>query len=256
MKMKSLLQALCFTTLIVFTLILIGCDEDDFVGGEDEIVYLAVGASDALGVGAFPDEDDGYVFIIEDELDEAYEEDVDLCVLCLVAIPAAELDQIEDLLDEVLDAGVEPDIVTILVGSNDIIDGVDPEEFESQLRDAIDRILDASPNAFIVMGNVPDLTQLPRFDEGEDSDVTLANIMTFNDIIDEVAADFGILDKVVDLFSEMITADFVADDGFHPSDEGHERIAELFLDVILAEFDPSMASISTPLTSPMPSPLP
>lgn len=256
MKMKSLFQALCFTTLIVFTLILIGCDEDDFVGGEDEIVYLAVGASDALGVGAFPDENDGYVFIIEDELDEAYEEDVDLCGLCLVAIPAAELDQIEDLLDEVLDAGVEPDIVTILVGSNDIIDGVDPEEFESQLRDAIDRILDASPNAFIVMGNVPDLTQLPRFDEGEDSDVTLANIMTFNDIIDEVAADFGILDKVVDLFSEMITADFVADDGFHPSDEGHERIAELFLDVILAEFDPSMASISTHLTSPMPSPLP
>jgi lysophospholipase L1-like esterase len=37
----------------------------------------------------------------------------------------------------------------------------------------------------------------------------------------------------------MITDDFVAADGFHPSAEGHQIIAELFLDVILAEFDPS-----------------
>lgn len=256
MKVKNLLQAICFTALTAFILLPLGCDSDDFTGDEDEITYLAVGASDALGVGAFPDADDGYVFIIEDELDEAYEEDVNLCTLCLVALPAAELDRIEDVLNNVLDAGVEPDIVTILVGSNDIIAGVDPADFEAQLREAITAILDASPNAFIVIGNVPNLMQLPRFMDGEDPDVTPENIMTFNAIIAEVAADFGI--SLVDLFSEMITADFVADDGFHPSDQGHERIAELFLDVILTGFDPSLASSTSasPFVSPFPSPSP
>ncbi len=40
------------------------------------------------------------------------------------------------------------------------------------------------------------------------------------------------LTPVVNLFAVMVTDDFVADDGFHPSDEGHQTIVELFLDVI------------------------
>ncbi|HSE84331.1 MAG TPA: SGNH/GDSL hydrolase family protein, partial [Thermodesulfobacteriota bacterium] len=240
---------------IAFTLISLGCDSSDLTGDEDDITYLAVGASDALGVGAIP-EDDGYVFIIERELDDAYEEDVDLCPICLVALPAAELEDIEVELNIALDAGVEPDIVTILVGANDIIAGVDPADFKSQLREVISEILDASPDAFIAIGNVPDLTQLPRFDDGEDPDVTIENIMAFNDVIEEVAAEFGISQNVVDLFSQVIEEDFVADDGFHPSDKGHERIAQLFLEVILDGFDPSTASSdsASPLMSPFPSP--
>jgi lysophospholipase L1-like esterase len=237
--MKKSFQIIAVVFLIVTTLIFAGCDEgeDFFTGDDDDILYMAIGASDALGVGAIP-EDEGYVFRIEEELDDELEGEVELCGLCLVARPAAELNQIKELLDVALDAGVDPDIVTILVGANDIIEGVEPEDFEEDLRDVLNDILDESPNAIIVMGNVPDLTQLPRFDEGEDSDVTLENIMAFNEVIEDLAQEFN-LPPVVNLFAVMVTDDFVADDGFHPSDEGHQTIAELFLEVILAELGSS-----------------
>ncbi len=233
--MKSLLKPSLFTAIAIIALISGGCGGEDFlVGDEDDITYLAIGASDALGVGAIP-EDEGYVFRIEDELDEELEEDVELCGLCLVALPAAELDQIKDLLDVALDAGVDPDLVTILVGANDILEGVEPEDFGSDLRDVLNRLLDEAPDAIIVIGNVPDLTQIPRFMDGSDEDVTLERITAFNEVIENLAQEFN-LPPVVDLFSVMITDDFVADDGFHPSDEGHQIIAELFLEVILSEF--------------------
>lgn len=236
--MKKLFQAIVAVILLITTLIFAGCDggEDFFTGDDDDILYMAIGASDALGAGAIP-EDEGYVFRIEEELDDELEGEVELCGLCLVALPAAELNQIKELLDVALDAGVDPDIVTILVGSNDMIEGIESEDFEEDLREVINDILDESPDAVIVVGNVPDLTQLPRFDEGEDSDVTPESIAEFNEVIDRIAAEFGI--PVVDLFSVMITDDFVADDGFHPSDQGHQIIAELFLEVILAQFDAS-----------------
>jgi len=235
--MKKFFQTIAVIFLLITTLTFVGCDEgaDSFTGGDDDILYMAIGASDALGVGAIP-ENEGYVFRIEENLDDELEEDVELCLpLCLVALPAAELNLIKDLLNVVLDAGVDPDIVTILVGANDIIDGVDPEDFEGDLRQVLNRLIEESPGAVIVMANVPDLTQLLRFDEGEDSDVTLENIMAFNQVIENLAQEFN-LPLVVDLFAVMVTDDFVADDGFHPSDEGHQMIAELFLEVILPEF--------------------
>jgi lysophospholipase L1-like esterase len=238
--MKKCFQTIVTVPLLITALILTGCDEgvDTFTGDDDDILYVAIGASDALGVGAIP-KDEGYVFRIEDRLDAELEGDVELCIpLCLVALPAAELNQIKDLLDVALDAGVDPDIVTILVGPNDIIEGVEPEDFQEDLRDVLNRLIEESPNALIVIANVPDLTQLPRFDEGEDSDVTLERIREFNEVIEILAGEFN-LPPVVNLFGIMITDDFVADDGFHPSAEGHQIIAELFLDVILAEFDPS-----------------
>ncbi len=41
---------------------------------------------------------------------------------------------------------------------------------------------------------------------------------------------------VVDFFVAPIEEDLVSDiDGFHPNNEGHRRIAEMFLEVILKE---------------------
>ncbi len=235
--MKKFLQTMVTFTLLITTVIFAGCDEglDTFTGDDDDLLYVAIGASDALGVGAIP-EDEGYVFRIEDGLDAELEDDVELCLpLCLVALPAAELDQIKDLLDVALDAGVDPDLVTILVGANDIIAGVEPDDFENDLRDVLNQLSNEAPDAIIVIGNVPDLTQLPRFMDDPSDDVTLERIMAFNEVIENLAQEFN-LPPVVDLFSVMVTDDFVADDGFHPSDEGHQIIAELFLEIILAEF--------------------
>ena len=84
----------------------------------------------------------------------------------------------------------------------------------------------------IVIANIPDLTELPRFRDDPDDDVTRERIEAFNEAIAEQAGDYDAL--LVDLYGEPVEDDLVSDeDGFHPNNEGHERIAEQFLDAIL-----------------------
>jgi len=84
----------------------------------------------------------------------------------------------------------------------------------------------------IVAANVPDLTELPRFREEPDDDVTRERIEEFNAAIEEQAEEHDVL--LVDAYREPIEDDLVSDeDGFHPNNRGHQRIADRFLAVIL-----------------------
>jgi acyl-CoA thioesterase I len=228
-----------FLILIVMSLSITGCDRKSNGGSSDgsdnNILYVAIGASDAVGIGAVP-LTNGYVFKIRNRLeDESF--NVDLRNL---GIPAAETDIIREEVELFL-LGIElgivgdPDLVTIWVGANDIVSGVDPMDFESELEALLQQLFDET-TAFIVIANIPDLTQLPRFIENPSNNVTIERVNSFNAIIESLAQDFGI--PVVDLFAEAIMDSQVSNfDGFHPSNEGHERIAELFLEIILPEFN-------------------
>jgi len=151
---------------------------------------------------------------------------------------AAELDEIKaavDILLSEIGSGLvgNPDLITIWVGANDIISGVNPEEFESNLESILVQLF-AETTAFKVIANIPDLTQLPRFIENPSDNVTIERISAFNAIIESLAVEFDI--PLVDLFAEPIDDMLVSQDGFHPSNEGHQRIANLFLQKILPEF--------------------
>ncbi len=122
-----------------------------------EILYLALGASDAAGVGAVPPTE-GYVFRIEDELEER----VDDVRLVNLGVPGADVALIERTLEGFLATGQEPDLVTLWAGPNDVIRGDDPEDFEKDLADILEQLRDET-DAVIVMANVPDLTELPGF---------------------------------------------------------------------------------------------
>lgn len=210
----------------VAALILVGCASS--APEDDEFLYMAIGASDAVGVGANP-LTDGYVYLIEDELEERGK-DVQLLNL---GIPGADVNLIEDAVRVVLRTGLRPDLVTIWVGANDVIEGDDVEDFESRLGDMLDRLRDRT-SAFIVIANLPDLTKLPRFQKDPLDTVTRERIRAFNDAIEDQAGEFDV--PVVDLAEEEVKDKYVSDvDGFHPSDAGHRRLAELFLDVILPE---------------------
>jgi acyl-CoA thioesterase I len=192
----------------------------------DRVVYLAIGASDAAGVGAEPITD-GYVFRIAEELDQR----VDEVSLTPLAIPGANTEQLDAALELLLETGIEPDLVTLWTGPNDVIRGEDADDFEGELEDMFERLRDRT-DGVIVAANIPDLTELPRFREDPDDDVTRERIEEFNDAIAEQADDYDVL--VVDLYAEPVEDDLVSDeDGFHPNDEGHRRIADEFLDVIL-----------------------
>jgi acyl-CoA thioesterase-1 len=200
------------------------------MASKDTVLYTALGASDAFGVGAEPISH-GYVFRIRDVLD-ARLKTVNLINL---GISGAEIDRIADSARGFLQARGRPDIVTLWTGANDVIAGRMVGDFEPDLGNLLAR-LRADTNAIIVMANIPDLTRLPRFRARPLPTVTTERIRAFNAAIERQAASYRV--PVVDLFAQPVETELVSDvDGFHPSNAGHARIAQLFLDTLLPALD-------------------
>jgi acyl-CoA thioesterase I len=192
----------------------------------ERITYLALGASDAAGVGAVPITR-GYVFRIADELDQR----VDEAFLANLGVPGANTEQLDQALELFLSSEVEPDLMTVWTGANDVIQGRDADDFADDV-EAIFGRLRARTDGVIVAANIPDLTQLPRFQDDPDDDVTRERIEEFNEAIAAQAENDDVL--LVDLYSEPVEDDLVSDrDGFHPNNDGHRAIADRFLEVIL-----------------------
>lgn len=192
------------------------------------LIYLALGASDAAGLGAEP-VTRGYVYEITNELDER----IDVVLLANLGVPAATAEQLDGALRLFLDADddVEPGLVTVWTGANDLINGEDVDDFEDELEDIFDRLRDRT-DGVIAVANIPNLTDLPRFRTEPDDDVTLERIEEFNEAIATQAEDHGVL--LVDLFGQDVMDVLVSEkDGFHPNNAGHRRIADRFLKVIL-----------------------
>ncbi len=193
-----------------------------------EFVYLALGASDATGVGATP-LTEGYVFLIKQDLDRRMAG----VFLINLGIPGARIDLIKEQVRLAKQLGTKANLVTVWTGANDILRGDDPKTFRQDLRFLLQMLRDdVSDN--IVIGNLPDLTRLPRFQRAPDQRVTLARITAYNDAIAQEARDAGA--AVVDLFAQPVREELILDvDGFHPNDAGHREIARLFLQSILTK---------------------
>jgi acyl-CoA thioesterase I len=190
------------------------------------LAYLALGASDAFGIGAFPLEN-GYVYRSERALESERTQPVDLTNL---GIPGALADDILNVLDIALVGGARPDLVTIWTGANDLTRGRSPTDFEADL-DTMLTLLSEDTSALIFLADLPDLTALPRFIEEPDPDVTPERVAAFNAVIEAQAVLRGI--TLVRLSALPVEAELTSDvDGFHPSNEGHARIAEAFLQAI------------------------
>lgn len=102
--------------------LLTGCSD---TSGEFE--YVAIGASDAAGIGASP-LSNGYVYRIQEAL-KSDGRDVGLINL---GIPGASTDDMKGAeLPVAIDE--EPELVTIFAGANDIVAGVQPEDFQADI---------------------------------------------------------------------------------------------------------------------------
>jgi lysophospholipase L1-like esterase len=216
--------------VIAAVVLLVACggssDDDDPPPVTGPLDYLALGASDAFGIGADP-LTNGYVYRIEGALENERGEVVNLTNL---GVPGALADDIRSVLDGALAIGVSADIVTLWTGANDLTRGRTPADFEADL-DAMLTRLRQETGARIFLADLPDLTLLPTFIAEPDPDVTPARVAAFNAVIQGAAARHGVF--LVRLSTLPVTADLTSDvDGFHPSNEGHARIADLFLQVI------------------------
>ena len=193
-----------------------------------EFVYLALGASDATGVGATP-LTEGYVFLVKQELDRR----IPGVFLINLGVPGARIDLIKEQVRVAKQLGTKAQLVTLWTGANDLVHGDDPKTFRQDLRFIL-QTLREEVSSNIVIGNLPDLTRLPRFQQAPDPRVTLARVNAYNEAIAQEARD--VKASVVDLFAQPVREELIFDvDGFHPNDAGHREIARLFLQAILAK---------------------
>ena len=224
-------ERLHLTAIVFFSLLAVqlpGCSTTS--RSQQDILYVAVGASDALGIGASPLRN-GYVYRIRDELEQQSRRNVRLLNF---AIPSGTTRELRQAFQLGRGKELKSDLVTVWTGANDLIRGQAPEDFENDLSDLLKELRDQD-SSFVVIADIPDLTKSPRFRTLPSPTVTPTRLAAFNRVIEKQANSFNV--PIVRLSREEITDDLVSEiDGFHPSDKGHRRIAQLFLKIILPRF--------------------
>jgi lysophospholipase L1-like esterase len=130
-----------------------------------------------------------------------------------------------DLVRDQLERGVamNPDLVTVGIGINDIGHGLTLEEFSKNYEEILSALKEKT-KARIVVTNIPDISTAPRIPGVMRSEYQRM-ITEFCRRLEEIANRHGV--TVFDIYT--ITKDelpshpeYFSSDGFHPSDEGYE----------------------------------
>jgi lysophospholipase L1-like esterase len=187
------------------------------------VTYVALGASDAVGVGSNSPGSQGYVPLVAARLPKGSH-------LINLGINGIRLH--EALSKELpLALTTSPDLVTIWLVANDFMNGVTYDDYMHDLNILLQQ-LHTKTHARLVMANLPDLTRLPAFADQTPAQKTQTRteISQWNAGIAQLAGRYNTV--LVDLFSmgSQLTAhpEYVSVDGFHPSPSGYVQLANLF----------------------------
>jgi acyl-CoA thioesterase I len=187
------------------------------------VTYVALGASDAVGVGSNQPGSQGYVPLLAERLPKgSHMINLGISGILLHEALSKELP---------LALTTSPDLVTIWLVANDFVGGVTYDDYMHDLNILLQK-LHTKTHARLVMANLPDLTRLPAFADQTPTQKTQtrAEISRWNAGIAQLAARYGTV--LVDLFSlgSQLTAhpEYVSVDGFHPSPSGYVQLANLF----------------------------
>lgn len=194
---------------------------------QQPLTYVALGASDAVGVGSNQPGSQGYVPLVAAHLPKGSR---------LINLGVSGIRLHQALTEELpLALSVAPNLVSIWLVANDFVGGVSYGAYIGDLNTLLLQ-LNAKTHARVVMANLPDLTRLPAFADRADTQKAqmLQAIQQWNAGIAQAAAHYGVI--LVDLFSQgsRLTAhpEYVSADGFHPSAAGYVQIATLFWQAI------------------------
>jgi lysophospholipase L1-like esterase len=191
----------------------------------DAVLYVAIGDSAALGIGASHPEH-GYVGLIAKEIGRITGRRVRVRNLAIDGATLAVC--IKEELPRL--AGLHPLVCTLDIGANDIW------SFErDRFRDEFERICAALP-AGTVVSDLPSFSVVP----------IAGRVAAANRIIHEVAAQHGLwvapLNASTALGGPIGAISDAAGDLFHPNDRGHRRWAEAFLPGVRAVLARATAS--------------
>jgi len=191
------------------------------------VIYVALGASDAVGIGSAQPGSQGYVPLVAQRLPKGSH---------AINLGVSGIHLHQALSEELpLVFSTSPNLITIWLVANDFVAGVPYSSYMQDL-DSLLKQLRAGTHARIIMANLPDLTRLPAFSNlsGSQKSKMLVEIQHWNAGIAQRAAHYAV--AIVDLFSQQsqLTAhpEYVSIDGFHPSPSGYVQIANDFWQAI------------------------
>jgi lysophospholipase L1-like esterase len=187
------------------------------------IVYAALGDSTVEGIGA-TSAAVNYVARIHERLRAVYPQ---ARTTNLGVAGATSADVVAGQLERAI--ALAPDLVTLSIGPNDITGRVSVRDYERHV-DTIFTRLRKETTAVVVVNLLPDLAVTPRFRNDPARDVVGRLSIEFNTALAARAREHGV--EVVDLYGPsraevMARPELVASDGYHPSDLGYARWAEL-----------------------------
>ncbi len=128
-------------------------------------------------------------------------------------------------------AALDPAFASILIGVNDVVQGVPPETYRANAAGILDALLERLPPDRIVAVATPDYTVTPQGANYGDPRAQAAGIRAVNQILRGLAAERGIAWVNIHDISLRAANDpsLVAEDGLHPSGAQYtlwvERIA-------------------------------
>ncbi len=191
------------------------------------VTYVALGASDAVGVGSNQPGSQGYVPLVATHLPKGSH---------AINLGISGIHLHEALTQELpLALNLAPDLVTIWLVSNDFIAGVPYDSYMRDL-DTLLKQLRTGTHARLVMANLPDFTRLPAFANltPTQKSTMVTSIKRWNAQIAMLATHYQV--AMVDLFSkdsQLIShPEYISADGFHPSPPGYVQLANAFWQAI------------------------
>jgi lysophospholipase L1-like esterase len=185
--------------------------------------YLALGDSFTIGTGTTPDRSFPAI-LVNRWWDAGREADL--------RNPAVNGYTTDDLIREELPLveSYQPDLVTILIGANDIVAGVSEQRYRAQLRRIHERIRVGVPAAGRFGLPQPDWSLTPGGAAFGDPERTARMIERFNQIArEEIETAGGAYIDLFPLMREQMRKGMTAPDGLHPSAEAYAEWAGALL---------------------------
>ncbi|MBA3823938.1 MAG: hypothetical protein H0X24_08585 [Ktedonobacterales bacterium] len=187
------------------------------------LTYVAVGASDAYGVGTDAPAYQSWPSVLAGQLSANTH-------LVNLGIPGATVAEAQRT-EVPIAVTTHPNVITVWLALNDYAAQVPLATYRAQLSALLTTL--AATGARVFVGNMPDLTLLPYFAERAQTQLH-ADVSTWNDAIESVIAATGT--HLVDIhadFAELAThPEYLSNDGLHPSTEGAQRLAAYFATAI------------------------
>ncbi len=138
--------------------------------------------------------------------------------------------------------GEAPDLIIIMMGANDVVNGFKPEKFDEEYRLMLDRMKEVCPNSEFIICNIlyNTCTEGQNPDKRYEAFTHPGLRAELNKVIEKIALDYNSLlvdiSSLIDESTDRPNNWYYLGDNMHPSDKGMELIAEEIAKKILGKY--------------------